>query len=97
MNLVYVPFTFGTIIPLLFPLGLFGLWVMYFTERLMVYYSYTRPPQLDSTITKNAIKQMYAAPVIILWSSAWVFSNQQVFMNKVPKLDPQRVFPESQH
>jgi hypothetical protein len=76
MALVFVPFTYGAIMPIFFPLGFFGLFNMYFVERLMVYYSYVRPPLLNDSLTLNTVRGMYMAPPILLLCAALAFSNE---------------------
>jgi hypothetical protein len=93
MALVFVPFTYGTIMPIFFPLALFGLFNMYFVERLMVYYSYVRPPLLNDQLTLNTVRGLYMAPPVLLFVGALAFSNQQVFFNDVIPLHPEYLFP----
>ena len=40
----FVTFLFGSGLPILFPIGLLSLIGLYLTERLMMAYSYKRPP-----------------------------------------------------
>jgi len=35
-----IAFLYGSVMPILFPMTLVGLYIMYTVERLMVYYSY---------------------------------------------------------
>jgi hypothetical protein len=75
MQLVTVPFLWGGLLPILFPLATLGLFIMYAVERLMVYYSYAHPPMLDERLTKMTVKTLYALPFIFCFITAWGFSN----------------------
>lgn len=44
MNLIFVAFTYGLAIPMLFPITMFGIFNMYVCERLMMAYYYRQPP-----------------------------------------------------
>ena len=48
MITVFVTFTYGAIIPLLFPIAYAALLVFYTVERLMIAYSYHKPPHFNS-------------------------------------------------
>ena len=63
----------------------------------MVYYSYMKPPSYDDLLTRKTIEFLVYAPIFFLLVGAIAFSNQQVFMNYVPKLDPEEVYPLSNH
>lgn len=47
LNIIFVTFTFGAGIPILFPIALGSFLVLYTVERLAVAYSYKRPPMFD--------------------------------------------------
>lgn len=83
MVLVFVPFMYGPIMPIFFPLGCFGLFNMYLVERLMVYYSYVRPPLIGDSLTLDTVRALYIAPALFLFSAAWAFSSPVVFFNSV--------------
>ena len=97
MQLVTVPFLWGGMLPFLFPMGALGLFIMYAVERLMVYYSYAHPPMLDERLTKFTIKTLYMLPFIFCFVTAWGFSNQQIYKNKVIELDPYMIYPYPDH
>ena len=88
---------FGPILPILFPIGLLSLIILYVLERLLLAYSYRRPPMFDVTINRTTIELLTYAPIIYLLSGAWNYSNQQLFMNKVvPKTDTS-YYPPTDH
>jgi hypothetical protein len=75
MALVFIPFMYGAMMPIFFPLGLFGLVNMYVVERLMTYYAYVRPPLIGDSLTLHTVKGLYIAPALFLFVGAWAFSN----------------------
>ena len=83
MNLVFVPFIWGGVLPILFPIATLGLVIMYVVERFMVYYSYAHPPMLDDTLSQMTIKSFYLCPILLCFTTAWAFSNQSVYYNIV--------------
>lgn len=97
LNIVFVTFMYGSVMPILFPIAWFQIFIFYCTERLMVYYSYQRPPMYDDAITKSCINLMYGAPCILLIFAAWAYSNEQVFHNYAPVLNKDFVYAETGH
>lgn len=47
LTVVFVTFTFGAGMPVLFPIALFSLLSLYVTERLAMAYAYRQPPNYD--------------------------------------------------
>lgn len=83
--------------PILFPIGLLSLFVIYLVERLMLAYSYQRPPMFDSTINRTTINLLYLSPLLYGFSAAWTYSNQQLFMNKVEPNTDTSLYPPTKH
>jgi hypothetical protein len=52
MNVVMIAFLWGSVIPILFPLAFLGLICHYCKEKVMLYYSYQRPPVFSTKLTK---------------------------------------------
>lgn len=50
---------FGPGLPVLFPIGLMSLIILYIIERLMVAYSYQKPPMFDSTVNQTVIRILH--------------------------------------
>jgi hypothetical protein len=48
MNITFVTFLYGPILPILFPIAWLQLFVLYTTLRLQLYYSYQKPLFYDS-------------------------------------------------
>ena len=51
LNIVFVTFLFGAIMPILFPIAWCQLFVLYAVERLMMFYSYQRFPIYEDSLT----------------------------------------------
>jgi hypothetical protein len=47
---VFIAFTWGSVVPLMFLLSTIGLTVMFVVERMMIHYSYNHPPMLDNAM-----------------------------------------------
>lgn len=47
LNISFVTLMFGFGMPILFPLAIFALFILYMTEKTMLYYSYKNPPMYD--------------------------------------------------
>ena len=58
LNVVLICMAFGPAIPILFPIGFMSLCVLYCTERLMMCYSYQRPPNFDSKVNFSALSML---------------------------------------
>jgi hypothetical protein len=97
LNVTFVTFLFGPGLPILFPIGLLSLICLYIVERLMVAYSYQKPPMYDSTINTTTLNLLYIAPLIYAFSAAWMYSNQQVFKDKVVANTDTSLYPPTEH
>lgn len=97
LNVVYVTMIFGPGMPILFPLALLSLVCLYVSERLMVAYSYIKPPMFDGTVNRTTLNLLYFAPILYAISAAATFSNQQVFKNSVvPRINAE-FYPPTNH
>ena len=83
--------------PILFPIALAGLIIIYITERLCMAYVYRRPPKYSERLTNYVLKILAFAPFCYICMAAWLYSNQQVFRNTVGRNDKDHLFPTSNH
>ena len=83
LTVVWITFLFGQLIPMLFPIGLIALIVLYLTDRLLLAYSYRAPPVYDRKMATLSIFMLQFATIMYVAIGAWVYSNQQVFRNVV--------------
>ena len=61
-------------------------------------YSYIRPPMYGTETNRSCMKFMLGAPTIYCVFAAWMFSNEQVFLNEIIVNDSdQYLFPTTDH
>ena len=97
LNSIFVTMFFGPGIPILFPITWLTLSILYWVERLMLAYSYTKPPMYDVTINKSTIAMIAWSPLVYAFTAIWFFSNQQIFRNTVVPLGDYELFAKSGH
>jgi hypothetical protein len=86
MNFVFVTFMYGLFIPILFPIALLFLLIMYIMTKLLITYYYRKPPMYDNLLNDSALNMIKWAPVFMLLFGYWAFGNKQMFENHlVPK------------
>jgi hypothetical protein len=56
LNVVFVTFMYGFGIPILFPVAVISLIILYFVEKTMLYYSYRMPPMYDEKMSELVYK-----------------------------------------
>ena len=97
LNVTYVTMLFGPGQPILFPLAFLAMCMQYTTERIFMAYSYMQPPMFDSRINQSTIYWISVSPLLYAFTSAWVFSNQQVFRNTVTVNKGQYLYSNADH
>ena len=85
-TIVYVTLIFGIGMPILYPIAIFNLSVIYCVERFVIAYHYRVPPTMDDRLVKNAMRILSFTPMLFLVNAFWMLSNQQIFGNTVNKL-----------
>lgn len=55
LNITFITFMFGAGMPILFPIALCSFIVLYCMERLLVAYSYQKPPMIDETLSNSVL------------------------------------------
>ena len=93
----YITFLFGAGVPILFPIAYVSLLGFYIVERLMMAYSYRRPPMFGTETNQVCLKALLGAPVVYCVFAMWMFNNQQVFENKLVANKGQHLFADSDH
>jgi hypothetical protein len=81
LNVVFMTFMFGAGMPILFPIALCSLIVLYIMERLQAAYSYQKPPMFDASLNDAAINLLIAAPIGYAAVGFWMFNNPTMFHN----------------
>lgn len=97
MVVVYVTFLFGPGLPILFPIAYFSLLGLYIVERLMMAYSYRKPPMTGTVTNQTVMKMLLGAPIVYCCMAMWLFSNRQVFENKVITNEAEFLFANTDH
>ena len=95
--ITWITFLFAPGLPILFPIGLFGMVVLYVTNRLCLAYFNRQPPVYDLKMNETTISMLKFSPVLYMIVGAWVYSNQQTFYNKVAPNVQNEVFMPAQH
>lgn len=58
LNVCFVTFMYGFGLPLLWPVAIFAMVVLYFSEKTMLYYSYRSPPMYNEKLSEMVIRIM---------------------------------------
>ena len=93
----YITFLFGAGLPILFPIAYVSLLGFYIVERLMMAYSYRRPPMFGTETNQVCLRALLGAPVVYCVFAMWMFNNQQVFENKLVVNKGKYFFADSDH
>ena len=84
LNIVFVTFMYGLALPLLFPIALVSLIILYIVEKLCIVYYYKEPPSYDEKLNVIAVKILFWAPLLMYSVGYWMISNKQMFENEAP-------------
>ena len=95
--ITWVTFLFAPGIPILFPIALLGMIILYCTNRISLAYFNRRPPVYDQKMNKTTLKLLGVAPLLYICMGAWVYSNQQTFTNVVTTNKNSDLFMDSDH
>jgi len=71
INSIYVCFTYGIAMPVLFPITLFAIFNMYVCERIQFAYFYKRPPLFGNTLNDKGLSVLQFAPFVMMFMSYW--------------------------
>jgi hypothetical protein len=55
LTYVFVAFTWGPLVPMIFWMSTLGITIMFVVERMMVYYSYVHIPMIDHSMFETAL------------------------------------------
>mmetsp|Transcript_5869 Transcript_5869/g.7950 ORF Transcript_5869/g.7950 Transcript_5869/m.7950 type:complete len:188 (+) Transcript_5869:583-1146(+) len=73
--IIFVTFSFGFGIPVLFPIASLAIGVLYRVEKFCLYYIYKQPPMYDKEMTQKIAETMRLAPVLYLFTGYWMLTN----------------------
>ena len=92
LNVIFVTYTYGIAIPLLFPAAFIYFAVSNIVERLALAYSYRKPPMFDDQLNRAALSYLKLAPLIMMLFGYWCLGNNQIFgdlvSGRLQKTDP---------
>ncbi len=75
LNICFVTFMFGFGLPILFPIAALNFTISYFTEKLMLYYSYKLPPMYDEKLNEIILRLLRYVPIVYLAFGYWMCSS----------------------
>lgn len=90
-------FMFGPGLPILFPINLLFLVMQYSFDRLMMAYSYRKPPMYDSALNHISLQLLMWAPIFYSLTAMSLYSNQNIFSNEVQPKIGNVINPDSDH
>jgi len=82
LNIIFVTMMFGTGLPILFPIAMVSLFVIYVQEKGLLYYGYREPPHYDDVLNLSVLNTLISAPLLILAFGYWMLSNKQLISNE---------------
>lgn len=81
LNNIFVTFMYGLAIPILFPICLFAIIILYMVERFQITYVYKKPPMYDEKLNNAALSILKWAPFALFLFGFWLMGNKQIFSN----------------
>lgn len=81
LTIVYITMMYGFGMPVLFPIAMLSFLVLYFVEKLMLFYGYVMPPMYDERLSNDVLNKLQFAPLLYLIFGYWMASNQQLLSN----------------
>ena len=76
LNIIFVTMMYGLGMPILFPIAMLSFVILYFQEKLMLYYGYRVPPMYDERLSQNVLTRLQTAPILMMLFGYWMASNQ---------------------
>lgn len=81
LNTIFVTFMYGFGLPLLFPVAVLAMAILYFVEKTMLYYAYQQPPMYDDRLHTVVMRISQFAPIFYLAFAYWMCSSNQLLSN----------------
>lgn len=76
LTIVYITFMYGFGMPVLFPIACASFLVLYFVEKIMLFYGYVMPPMYDERLSNDVLRKLQFAPLLYIMFGYWMASNQ---------------------
>lgn len=77
--IVFVAFTYGLLMPMVFPIAAFSLFNIYVVETIMMAYFYNIPPMYDEQLYVKALEILQYAPIPMFFLGFWGLTNPEIF------------------
>jgi hypothetical protein len=96
---IFVTFFWGSVLPIMFPIGALNIFIFWAAERLSMFYIFRKPPLYTDYLTNSTINTMYTAVVLYLMVACWAYSNPNIFWQDdvQPLNDPKYIWPLNGH
>lgn len=95
MTIIWVTMMYGSGLPILFPIALFSIILIYMMDIYMLFYVYRKPPVYDADLHNDQIVIMERSVLIFLAFSTWQLSNNQLLPYPGMPLESQERFKSS--
>lgn len=79
--ITWITFLFGAGMPILFPIALFGMSVLYITNRISLAYFSRSPPVYDEKLNDTTIRMLAFAPILYTMMGCYIYTDSQMFSN----------------
>lgn len=79
MMVIFINMYFGVGLPMLFPLTLIFIIILYVLERFLTVYWYKKSAMINDRLNKNAIKTLKWAVHFYTFAGYWFLTNRQIF------------------
>lgn len=97
LNQIWVAMTHGLALPMLFPICLFGIFNIYFVEKMLFAWFYKQPPLFDNKLNERALDILKLSPIVFLASAYWLLGNRQMFFNELATVNHKNDVPNPNH
>ena len=81
-NTIFVTFTYGIALPVLFIITLFTMINVYITQTILFAYYFKKPPAYGQGMNDAACQILTYAPWFMISLSYWFLGNRQIFFNE---------------
>ena len=79
---LYIAFTYGLGIPILFPIACLTFVLQWLCDRFMVARYYPVPPAMSNQLSQSFFAFVEFAPVIMIINGFWMLNNSLIFENE---------------
>ena len=83
LTMVFVTFTHGCALPVLFPICWLGITILYLLETGLMAHFYVYPPTDDTFLSNKALSHLMFAPITMMFMAYWQLGNRQAFFSEV--------------